>query len=50
LVTARDVLAESEEHFKLAVYHQTEGARLFNEYKELMKPVWDGYTIGEGEG
>ena len=47
---AQAVLAQAEEHFKLEVEHRAEGNRLLSEYKRLMYPIWDGYTIGEGEG
>ena len=47
---AKALLAESEVAFTEAVRQQTLGARLFREYKALMRQDWDGSTIGTGSG
>lgn len=47
---AQQILQQSEDHFRLSDQHQAKGAALYKQYRELMKPEWEGYTIGEGEG
>ncbi len=47
---ARDILQQSEHHFSEMNRHQCLGAKLYNEYRDLMREFWDGSTIGEGDG
>ena len=47
---AKELLDQSDYHFMEAVVHQRLGAALFRQYQELMRPEWEKYTVGEGDG